>query len=51
MKRFINFQIGLLLGTIIGSVVSAVVCTVAFDAIGYEIENVLEIQDCLEEKL
>jgi len=50
MKRLISFQFGLLLGTLLGSVISAVVCTIAFDALGYEIENLLRIQDCLEER-
>jgi len=50
MKRFISFQAGLLIGTIFGAVVSAIVCTTAFDALGYEIENLLLIQDCLEER-
>ena len=50
MKRFISFQAGLLIGTIFGAIVSAIVCTTAFDALGYEIENLLLIQDCLEER-
>lgn len=50
MKRFISFQAGLLIGTVFGSLVSAIVCTTAFDALGYEIENLLLIQDCLEER-
>jgi len=50
MKRLISFQAGLLIGTIFGAVVSAIVCTTAFDALGYEIENLLLIQDCLEER-
>jgi len=50
MKRFISFQAGLLFGTVFGAVISAVVCTTAFDALGYEIENLLLIQDCLEER-
>ena len=50
LYKFIKFQTGVLVGTIIGSVVASIVCFIAFNAMGFE-NNILQIQDCLEERL
>ena len=51
LTRIIKFEIGILIGTLLGAIVSALVCTAAFDALGYDIENLNIIQECLEYKL
>ena len=51
LAKIIKFEIGILIGTLLGAVVSTLVCTAAFDVLGYNIENLDIIQNCLEHKL
>ena len=51
MKKFINFQFGLLVGTLIGSVISSAVCAFAFQAFGMQVQDLDFLQDCLQTKL
>jgi len=51
LTKIIKFEVGILIGTLLGAAVSALVCTAAFDALGYDIENLNIIQECLEYKL
>ena len=50
-KKFVKFEVGLLVGTIIGAVVASVVSVVAFGALGFDNSNLLIMQDCLQEEL
>ncbi len=51
LTKIIKFEIGILIGTLLGAVVSTLVCTAVFDALGYNIENLNIIQECLKYKL
>mgnify|MGYP003130144583 FL=1 len=51
LTKIIKFEVGILIGTLLGAAVSTLVCTAAFDALGYDIENLNIIQECLEYKL
>ena len=51
MTKIIKFEIGLLIGTLLGAIVSALVCATAFDALGYNVENLDFMQKCIENKL
>ena len=51
MKKFIKFEIGILIGTVIGAAVSAIVCSMCFSALGYQVTDMTIIQDCLEQKI
>ena len=51
LTKIIKFEIGLLLGTLLGAIVSALICTAAFDALGYDVENLHIMQECIDYKL
>ena len=51
MKKFMNFQLGLLVGTLIGSAISSAVCAFAFQAFGMQVQDLDFLQDCLQTKL
>jgi hypothetical protein len=51
MKKIIKFEIGVLIGTIIGAVVATVVCSICYGALGYEVEDIVLIQDCIQQEL
>ena len=51
VKKFIKFEIGILIGTVIGAAVSAIVCSMCFSALGYQATDMTIIQDCLEQKI
>lgn len=51
MKKIIKFEIGVLIGTIIGAVVATVVCSICYGALGYDVEDIVLIQDCIQQEL
>jgi large-conductance mechanosensitive channel len=50
-SKFVKFEVGILIGTLFGAVIASLICTIAFNVLGYDNENLFLIQECLERKL